>query len=61
MPRGIVAGEIHRRLAHLLAPIDRHGAPGEFAATETAAEVLERVRKELGDAAADALATALQP
>jgi hypothetical protein len=24
MPRGIVAGEIHRRLAHALAPIDRH-------------------------------------
>jgi len=37
MPRGIVVGEIHRRLAHALAPIDpahgslqRAGAPAAF-------------------------------
>jgi hypothetical protein len=41
--------------------IDRkeNGAPGEFAALGTEAEVLDAVRRELGDAAADALLVSL--
>ena len=48
------------RLLGLLVDRKEHGAPGEFAPTLTAAEVLERVREELGDAAADALDVALR-
>ena len=35
------------------------GAPGEFAALGTEAEVMDAVRRELGDAAADALLVSL--
>ena len=48
------------RLLGLLVDRREHGAPGEFAPTLTAAEVLERVREVLGDAAADALDVALR-
>src|SRR6185503_7590186 len=48
------------RLLGLLVDRKEHGAPGEFAPTLTAAEVLERAREELGDAAADALDVALR-
>jgi phage terminase small subunit len=55
----IQALTLSARLVGLLRTEIEVGRPGEFAALETAEEVLERVREELGDKVADALATAL--
>ena len=47
------------KLHGLIVDRKESGAPGEFAALGTEAEVMDAVRRELGDAAADALVTSL--
>lgn len=44
------------RLLGLIVDRKESGAPGDFATLQTSAEVIEAVRREHGDAAADALA-----
>lgn len=55
----ITATMSQARLTGLLVDRKESGAPGEFSTLQTADEVLERVRAELGDATADALAASL--
>jgi phage terminase small subunit len=55
----ITATMAQARLTGLLVERKESGAPGDFAAMETAEQVLDRVRAELGDATADALAASL--
>jgi hypothetical protein len=52
---GISGPEVHG----LIADRKDSGAPGEVAALSTEAEVMDAVRRELGDAAADALLVSL--
>jgi hypothetical protein len=47
------------KLHGLIVDRKESGAPGEFAALGTEAEVMDAVRRELGDAAADALLVSL--
>ena len=47
------------KLHGLIVDRKESGAPGEFAVLTTEAEVMDAVRKELGDAAADALLASL--
>lgn len=53
------AVETKARLHGLMVDRKESGAPGEFGTLQTADQVLERVRAELGDATADALAASL--
>jgi hypothetical protein len=52
---GISGPEVHG----LIVDRKESGAPGDFAALTTEAEVLDAVRKELGDRVADALVASL--
>lgn len=51
----IAAVQLTAKLCGLLIERKEAGAPGDFAAAKTEADVVAAVRSELGDAAADAL------
>jgi hypothetical protein len=55
----IAATQLSAKLVGLLVDRKEQGQPGQFANLQTESEVLELIRRELGDATATALAAAL--